>query len=953
MQSSLAAYEAAKKAARAAVFARNFSHITGSHVISNPEFRHCLAGDILTRNLKRSLDEVYRNFLVAENNLFQLCLQGYYRPQELWRGGTRILAEVRDKIGTGDLLMENTRLFHEYLQGRFDFIARAIDDTKDQPEPVWFVADLLRGFLIQTAYLDNIVADVGIRLRNMEFRVEIEAQDSSKQETKFLSFKAEWKPTSTVVNQPSIREYEHAPIEVKWTYDRYSNANGDESHTIDKLDVMVGLPGGMVAAHAFYSLLENIIRNSAKYGTRNQQSQNAVDPYKLTIRLAIAGSPSSESPKEKPHYLIQIYDNYSLISEDKNQLSSEDAKQPWVVLQNKLEKSFVKDNSEPETEDLGMMEMQACAQLLCKSTEKNYPGERDGHVSFQDPRKKNYFNLWTSNQSNSLKYGNSSSLTYNLILNMPVLLGCLTDKESPRNSDGSRLVIWSNELKDFINQPPFIVIIDREWLNMDRASEINEIRDQLPYRLVVINSNDENDLNLPRNDFNLSRVEILTSKTYYTSIFLNVTNEDERILEAYRAWLLAWKRPPKKSESTGGPTDNARWHLWIGLERNKDQVQNAWKHVDEFFSKDDPLVRVMVKSYSRGEVGYTTKSVDDVYKASDQQADNKDDKQLEEGYWQAELGSKFDDKKALLFDNHGNCFPEAYRVEKATSLEDSTRFYQKLSGSISPDLFRLLSQPPKNRFNFCFFIYSLLEACLANVVVVDERLAWSLVEGGEDRPAYRFAEDLLEHQKAGVFPIFRFRHDGADDAVGHYNLVHKERLEKSLTDSRGDKDEISSLLNDEGIVFSLPQDSPLSGETNATSNPSKSQLSLITSKKKRSLQTSFLLNKDIKADVILIHEGAMDILKSQQGVEWKEAATSEDQDKDDQNEDYQKQLDALYDLAPMIIRTSGRGRKSKLLGEHLPFIEFGLVSSALLTARNKFSLVRGLLGSVGRPRNGG
>jgi hypothetical protein len=97
----------------------------------------------------------------------------------------------------------------------------------------------------------------------------------------------------------------------------------------------------------------------------------------------------------------------------------------------------------------------------------------------------------------------------------------------------------------------------------------------------------------------------------------------------------------------------------------------------------------------------------------------------------------------------------------------------------------------------------------------------------------------------------------------------------------------------------------------------------------------------------------MDILKSQQGVEWKEAATSEDQDKDDQNEDYQKQLDALYDLAPMIIRTSGRGRKSKLLGEHLPFIEFGLVSSALLTARNKFSLVRGLLGSVGRPRNGG
>jgi hypothetical protein len=98
----------------------------------------------------------------------------------------------------------------------------------------------------------------------------------------------------------------------------------------------------------------------------------------------------------------------------------------------------------------------------------------------------------------------------------------------------------------------------------------------------------------------------------------------------------------------------------------------------------------------------------------------------------------------------------------------------------------------------------------------------------------------------------------------------------------------------------------------------------------------------LDVDVILIHEGAMDLLTDQKmGVKW--VGVEEDKE-------HEKQLDALYHLAPIIIRTSGRGRKSKLLGEHLPFIEFGQVSSSLLTARNKFALVRGLLGSVGSER---
>jgi hypothetical protein len=338
----------------------------------------------------------------------------------------------------------------------------------------------------------------------------------------------------------------------------------------------------------------------------------------------------------------------------------------------------------------------------------------------------------------------------------------------------------------------------------------------------------------------------------------------------------------------------------------------------------------MVQSYSADEIGFTTKSIQDVYKLSATNAENGKASDLSpaQQYWKKEREKDRTSKNALLFDNHGNCFPEAYEFEKATSLAMSTRFYQKLSGAVSPELFRMLSRPPKEKFMFRFFIYSLLEASLTDVGVVDERLAWSLVEGaGSDHANDRFAEDLLEHQKAGIFPVFRFRHyeDNQDEDVGHYTLMHKERLEKSVKLGRDNQvDQERNVLSGEGITF-------------AKNGQSGSEINLITPCAKSSDGELFEF-LEFNPDVILIHEGAMDILTAQR-VKWVDQSDKPN---------HKKQLQALYDLAPMIIRTSGRGRKSSWLGEHLPFIEFGQVSSGLLTARNKFSLVRGLLGSVGR-----
>jgi SAM-dependent methyltransferase len=926
--------------ARAAVFARNFSHITGSHVISNPEFRNSLAGYHYVHGLRRRLDETYSNFLRAENGLIEYITQDPYRAEDLWTQGTKALADARDKLGTGDVFQENTRRFHEYLQGRFDFIARAIDDTQDPPEPVWFVRDLLEGFLRQTAYLDNLVADVGLRIDNMEFNVIIQDQ----------AFCAQLVQPQAASEGRFDRQSADLLVDIKW-----KNAIGNRlKKSIYEYDQMIALPGGLVAAHAFYSLLENIIRNSAKYGALKNHMKDGEDgKYRISIEL----KPKLITKTNNSYYQLLIWDNYSSAVKIKSkdgtpEVDIQPDEQPWSVLQEKLKKTFVKSNGQPETDDLGMMEMQACSKFLCRSnSDGKYIRSKDNPDGEPSYTLTEYNLTVLPPKTNGLK---PACLTYSLSVEIPILLGCLTNKVDAITS----MTFYTDKEKMLLERAPFLMVIDGDWfqeLNADKKEELLS-RNNLPNRTLVLSASAE--IRIDKR-----RVRACTDPGLYSSVFNTKANENENekelILSIYRTWLQQWKRPPDGQK---------KWHLWVGLERQAQQVQEAWeKQANECFKfGTDSLVELMVKSYSAGQ--NDAFETDSIYKTYESAATNKcNDTKSEisehamqtpkdpiKDYWQAELDQDISHKNTLVFDNHGNCFPEAYRFEKAGSLKKSTRFYQKLSGSVSPDLFRMLSCPPQDKFSFRFFIYSLVEACLTNVVVVDERLAWSLVEGyGINESNHNFAQDLLEHQKAGIYPIFRFRqHSQCSDQTGFYNEKHLNRLQGCMGDHSKLEGPENYLLHQEGIIFDAdnPANSSLNIFTAKLFNgaevdakvqfeASKKESSSSRTKSEDSLGIDVILIHEGAMDILLIHEGAMDILTDQMGVNWVGV---------DKDEKHKKQLQALYQLAPIIIRTSGRGRKSKLLGEHLPFIEFGQVSSSLLTARNKFALVRGLLGSVGR-----
>ena len=102
--------------------------------------------------------------------------------------------------------------------------------------------------------------------------------------------------------------------------------------------------------------------------------------------------------------------------------------------------------------------------------------------------------------------------------------------------------------------------------------------------------------------------------------------------------------------------------------------------------------------------------------------------------------------------------------------------------------------------------------------------------------------------------------------------------------------------------------------------------------------------EDIAPDVIVIHEGTLDMIHEDKEVKW---AGEKGADEDEKQATRLEHIRLLWEIAPCVVRTSGRGRHTRHLREELPFIEFGEVSGAILTSRNKYSLARALLGTSG------
>jgi oxygen-independent coproporphyrinogen-3 oxidase len=194
-----------------------------------------------------------------------------------------------------------------YLESRMDFVATAA--TMEFPKwgvSVKFFSDLLVGFISQFGLIDCLCKSEGYNYEKIKFEVYI--NDSG---------------------------------------DLLSEENEDK---FCKKDITVWMPGGYTGMHAFYLILENTIRNAAKYNKKKNNN------YNLTIKIKIADNES--------FYTVIVWDELSSCNKSKINEINYTIREP-----------LIKENGEKREYAWGFAEMRICATFLKSGSEREAAGK--------------------------------------------------------------------------------------------------------------------------------------------------------------------------------------------------------------------------------------------------------------------------------------------------------------------------------------------------------------------------------------------------------------------------------------------------------------------------------------------------------------------------------------------------------------------------------------------------
>ena len=156
--------------------------------------------------------------------------------------GSHVLAALSHNVGT----MPDDRVLYQYIQHRMDYIATATTDFPTWSSETKLVNGLMRQFLSQRHLLDYIASSEG--LHAFKFQDPNISEDAEQPNTIRLRIRTLDK-----------LDEEGNPCEFIGYKGLSATADFDD-------DVAVAIPGGVIGGHAFFTILENVIRNAAKHG---------------------------------------------------------------------------------------------------------------------------------------------------------------------------------------------------------------------------------------------------------------------------------------------------------------------------------------------------------------------------------------------------------------------------------------------------------------------------------------------------------------------------------------------------------------------------------------------------------------------------------------------------------------------------------------------------------------
>lgn len=285
----------ATRAAISQVMARNMSHNIGSHVLSKL-LKDDQIKQIFFKNkgtdddTVKSLEDI--NAILTNNKLFYQCLNAL-KDIDIEKSGENILSEDKNKETNESLLA----YFFDYLKARMDYLADVTTSTPVMENTKGLYNDMVKPF-IKNRVLNDRISGLG------KFYYEITV----------------CKPESAMSVEKKcekINTKKECPYCVN---DTNSNQN----------DIQLSIPNDVLGVQAFYTILENIIRNTAKHGTtpskkelKNGSEVDSEKPFEFTIKVEEASLRFVNEQNDNPnidlhldeYYCISIFDNCDLNTE--------------------------------------------------------------------------------------------------------------------------------------------------------------------------------------------------------------------------------------------------------------------------------------------------------------------------------------------------------------------------------------------------------------------------------------------------------------------------------------------------------------------------------------------------------------------------------------------------------------------------------------------------------------
>lgn len=837
--------------------------------------------------------------------------------------------------------------FHQYLQGRLDYVAQLIARTPPQPEPLYFWGDLLGELFRQRLLLNRLVADRSVEGPRISFIIEVPLSkcpqgmtplcsrakaieivklqqrernssfgESSKSCPKTAaSVQAQLEPLRECVAFKRGEEIWQvlgvcwADIELALGLHAVKDDGPGTRTGIPMVgpleDLLVAIPGGGVGRHALYSILENLIRNSVKYGERRKASNDLC----IHLRVRNPDTRDGELNKSVDYWLLEIWDEFSGFGNEVEQ------QERYEQLAESFRQDVIDDEGKTRTSGHGLVEIKEAMRFL-HDHKDNSESDETGHPSpwacrphchrtspahgksicsegCQQGKTQcchaNLANIFDADYDGiPHKVG---TLVYRVRLRRPRLLGVwapgldFVEEECSSVSKGvffrKSLIESEADRQTLTELSPHLLVIrdptEGDVKEMVKSLAVEHWR--LPFRLFVVTDESAADatkensrtaqwetaisdlerlvptepdrklkcLFLPKN-----RVRIRPSADLHGKLG-NPTQEWLTLAfvnEVYDHWLMAYKPLPEDKPFK----ESDKWHLAVCFERDEKTIKELWKAAEDKKVVSLQSLSVTACYYQKAELGGPLGDTP----AATLQAVGWDLEQVADSEAKA--------RRLIHFGNHG-CKPAGAICRDAIQRR-TVAFSQDFGSTEAPRTFTLLYSPPTDADGFVFFALSLAEAALTKIAIFDERaLGVFLSEDPKTKKLSR--ERSGAAALGGIHPLLTLNaYNARNAALAVENLDWADMNTSKPTAPTG------------GFLYPIGR------------------------------AGRFAAEELYGADLLVLHEGLIEELVSKDAfIEGSELC--------------------YFDRFAQVVRTSGKGRDARKLDTRLPFCEYSALSNVL------------------------